>query len=72
MNQIIVSMGITDVVEVVNAHVTMEFLLTKCTTNQCKINFISSQIRENRIEHEILSRELEKELKEFEEKRKKR
>ena len=62
MNQIIVSMGITDVVEVVNAHVTMEFLLTKCTTNQCKINFISSEIRENRIQYHMLLKELKKEL----------
>ena len=35
------------------------------SNNQCRINFISSQIRENRIEHEILSRELKKELEEF-------
>ena len=36
---------------------------------QRRIDFISSQIRENRIEHEILSRELKKMLKEFEKKR---
>ena len=33
--------------------------------NQKKINFIASEIRENRIAHEILSRELQKELKIF-------
>lgn len=35
------------------------------SNNQCKINFIASQIRENRIAHEMLSRELRKELEEF-------
>ena len=34
-----------------------------------RISFISSMIRENRIEHEILSRELKKMLKEFEKRR---
>ena len=34
--------------------------------NQKKINFIASEIREIRIAHEILSRELQKELKIFE------
>ena len=34
--------------------------------NQKKINFIASEIRENRISHEMLKRELEKELKVFE------
>ena len=34
--------------------------------NQKNINFIASEIRENRIAHEILSRELQKELKIFE------
>ena len=33
------------------------------TVPRAKINFISSQIRENRIEHEWLEKELEKELK---------
>ena len=32
---------------------------------QCRINFIASQIRENRIEYERLSRELKKELENF-------
>ena len=36
---------------------------------QRRIDFISPQIRENRIEHEILSRELKKMLKEFEKRR---
>ena len=32
---------------------------------QCRINFISSQIRENRIQYEMLNRELRKELEDF-------
>lgn len=32
---------------------------------QCRINFISSQIRENRIQYEMLNRELKKELEDF-------
>ncbi len=35
------------------------------TDNQCKINFIASQIRENRISHHMLLKELKKELEEF-------
>jgi hypothetical protein len=36
---------------------------------QCRINFVSTQIRENRIEHEKLMRELKKELEKFQTKR---
>lgn len=36
---------------------------------QCRINFISSQIRENRISHHMLLKELKKELKELQEQR---
>ena len=34
--------------------------------NQCRIDFISSQIRENRIDHYRLKKELKKLLAEFE------
>jgi len=40
-------------------------LKSEKSSNQCKIDFISSQIRENRITYEMLLRELKKELKEF-------
>jgi len=40
-------------------------LKSEKSSNQCKIDFIASQIRENRITYEILLRELKKELKEF-------